>query len=61
MKRYYSLLLLLLPAFIATAQVKKADNKTLVEKIKSNQYFAFVKAKSLEVMKTGFNAGDGYR
>jgi hypothetical protein len=60
MKRCYSLLLLL-PAFMATAQVKKTNNSLLVEKIKSNQYFSHVKAKALEVMKTGFNAGDGYR
>jgi len=61
MKRYYSLLLLLLPALTAAAQAERADNKMLVEKIKDNQYFTFVKTKALEVMKTGFNAGDGYR
>ena len=61
MKRYYSLLLLLLPALTAGAQAERADNKILVEKIKNNQYFTFVKTKALEVMKTGFNAGDGYR
>jgi len=61
MKRYYSLLLLLLPALTAAAQAERADNKILVEKIKNNQYFTFVKTKALEVMKTGFNAGDGYR
>ncbi len=60
MIRCYSLLLLF-PAFMATAQVKKTNNSLLVEKIKSNQYFSHVKAKALEVMKTGFNAGDGYR
>ena len=61
MKRYYSLLLLLLPALTAAAQAERADNKMLVEKIKNNQYFTFVKAKAMEVMKAGFNAGDGYR
>lgn len=61
MKRYYSLLLLLFPAFIAAAQIKITDNKILGEKIKNDPYFPFVKAKALEVMKTGFNAGDGYR
>ena len=54
-------LLLLFPVFMATAQVKKTNNAVPIEKIKSNQYFAFVKNKALEVMKTGFNAGDGYR
>ncbi|OQP63894.1 hypothetical protein A3860_23470 [Niastella vici] len=60
MKKGYSLLLLLI-VFAAAAQEKNAGNKILVEKIKSNQYFPLVKAKALEVMKTGFNAGDGYR
>lgn len=55
------LFLMMLPAFAAIAQLKKADNPLLVEKIKNNQYFSFVKAKALAVMKTGFNAGDGYR
>jgi len=61
MKRGYSLLLLLLTVFIANAQVKKADQQLLAEKIKTDPYFEFVKTKALEVMKTGFNAGDGYR
>lgn len=61
MKGHYSWLLLLLPAFVTTAQVKKADNKVLAGKIKNDAYFPLVKAKALEVMKTGFNAGDGYR
>lgn len=33
----------------------------LKDQIKSNEYFAFVKAKALEIISTGFNAGDGYR
>jgi len=60
-KRGSLLFLFLFPLFIATAQVKKTGDPMLVEKIKNNQYFAFVKAKALGVMKTGFNAGDGYR
>lgn len=60
-KRFCFLFVFLLPALIAIAQIKTTGNPVLVEKIKSNQYFAFVKAKALEVMKTGFNAGDGYR
>lgn len=59
MKKYLSLVLLL-PAVMATAQLK-TGNTIPVEKIKSNQYFQFVKTKALEVMRTGFNAGDGYR
>jgi hypothetical protein len=36
-------------------------DQTLLSQIKTNTYFPLVKAKALEVMKTGFNAGDGYR
>lgn len=39
----------------------KADNKALAQKILTDQGFKEVKAKALEVVKTGFNAGDGYR
>ncbi len=60
MKHYYSLLLLLL-AFACTTPVKKTVDNDLSAKIKSNEYFPLVKAKALEIMKTGFNAGDGYR
>lgn len=61
MKRNYFLLMLLMTTVIGSAQQKKPLDKALAEKIKSNEYFHFVKAKALEVMKTGFNAGDGYR
>ena len=45
----------------ATAQQKKTIDKNLSEKIKNDSYMPFVKNKALEVMKTGVNAGDGYR
>ncbi len=61
MKKYYSLILLLLPALAAPAQLKKTVSKELAGKIKSDPYFPFVKAKAFEVMKAGFNAGDCYR
>ncbi len=32
----------------------------LKSQIQTNEYFAFAKSKALEVVKTGFNAGDGY-
>ena len=38
---------------------KKSSELTI--KIKNDPYFPYVKAKALEVMKAGFNAGDGYR
>jgi hypothetical protein len=39
----------------------KRENKELAEKIMNDEYFAFTKVKALEIIKTGFNAGDGYR
>jgi glycogen debranching enzyme len=32
----------------------------LRQQIQSNEYFAFTKIKALDIVKTGFNAGDGY-
>ncbi len=61
MKKYYSLFLLFALVFAGTTPVKKLVDNELAEKIKTNAYFPFVKAKALEVMKAGFNAGDGYR
>ncbi|HLO82147.1 MAG TPA: hypothetical protein VK166_14370 [Chitinophagaceae bacterium] len=61
MKKIYSLILLMIPALIITAQEYKHASKELASKIKSDPYFPFVKTKALEVMKAGFNAGDGYR
>ncbi len=37
------------------------ENKELAEKILSNKQFEEVKDRALAVVKTGFNAGDGYR
>lgn len=50
-------------AFVLTGlgQQKQMIDKTLSAKIKNDQYMPFVKNKALEVMKTGVNAGDGYR
>jgi len=60
MKNYNSLILLFV-ALACTNQVDKKVNKELADRIAKNEYFPFVKSKALEVMKTGFNAGDGYR
>jgi len=51
-------LLLLIGSCQNQTERKSAELKT---KIKNDLYFPFVKAKALEVMKAGFNAGDGYR
>ncbi|WP_430816089.1 GH36-type glycosyl hydrolase domain-containing protein [Carboxylicivirga sp. RSCT41] len=39
---------------------KSGISKELKESIQTNESFDFVKQKALEVVKTGFNAGDGY-
>jgi len=36
------------------------ENEELAKRIVQDEYFAFTKAKALEIIKTGFNAGDGY-
>lgn len=48
--------------FVAMAACtgKQARQPGLKEQILNNEYFAFTKSKALEVVKTGFNAGDGY-
>ncbi len=45
---------------LSRAQVKNREDKLLVKEIKHDKYFSFVKTKALEIMKAGFNAGDGY-
>ena len=45
-----------------SCQNQTANKATeLAAKIDTNTYFPLVKSKALETMKTGFNAGDGYR
>jgi len=46
--------------FACATPVSKKQNRELAEKINTNEYFAFVKNKALEVVQTGFNAGDAY-
>lgn len=53
-------LLLIFMCLSCTSSKKKAD-KLLAEQIRSNEYFSYTREKALEIMKTGFNAGDGYR
>ena len=38
----------------------KAPQNGLKEQIETNEYYAFTKTKALEIVNTGFNAGDGY-
>jgi glycogen debranching enzyme len=61
MKTHKIIVMLLAVAISSTAQVKKSEDGIRFEKAKNEVYFPYVKAKALEVMKAGFNAGDGYR
>ncbi len=38
----------------------KAPKSELQEQIETNEYYDFTKTKALEIVKTGFNAGEGY-
>lgn len=61
MKTNISFLILssMLLIFGACNQQSKT-NKMLIQQIQQDENFAFTKAKALEIVKTGFNAGDGY-
>jgi GH15 family glucan-1,4-alpha-glucosidase len=61
MRKFYSLFLLLMLVMACTTPVNKMTNKEIAEKIAKDKNFQFAKHKALEVMKAGFNAGDGYR
>ncbi len=52
--------LLITIIILASCSRKHDKEPSLAEQIKSNECFAFTKTKALEVVKTGFNAGDGY-
>lgn len=56
--KYLKLILICL--LIGCKPNTKKENPVLKEQILSNEYFSFTKQKALEVVKTGFNAGDGY-
>jgi glycogen debranching enzyme len=55
MKFYFILLIVVFGCASGSNQ-----NDNLRSSIKSNEYFPFTKEKALEVVQTGFNAGDGY-
>ncbi len=55
-----NLFFIIVIAGIISCNPKQTQNQELIQKIKSNEYFAFTKQKALEIVKTGFNAGDGY-
>ena len=59
--KIFNCFILLVVALACSTPVKKTENKELADLISKNEYFPLVKTKALEIMKTGFNAGDGYR
>ncbi len=62
MKRFCYLIGVILMVFAGSCQNQPAHKSSeLKARIRNDSYFPFVKAKALEVMKAGFNAGDGYR
>lgn len=61
MKKILSSVAVLAFTLTVTAQQEQAIDKKLAEKINTDQYMPFVKTRALEVIKTGVNAGDGYR
>ncbi len=61
MKNLHVIIFLVIAFACSTPVKEKTNNKQLADSIAKNEYFPLVKSKALEVMKTGFNAGDGYR
>ena len=52
--------LLIIVFALASCTGKTPKEPSLKDQILANEYFAFTKDKALEIVKTGFNAGDGY-
>ncbi len=61
MKTNFSIFLLsLMLLFFGACNQQSKTNKMLIQKIQQDEDIAFTKQKALEIVKTGFNAGDGY-
>jgi glycogen debranching enzyme len=56
--KIYTLFSILL--ILAGCTGKTHQEPSLKDQIQSNEYFAYTKNKALEIVETGFNAGDGY-
>ncbi len=61
MKTKLSVLIMLVFLTACSVTPGKKKEKELAGKIVTDEYFTFTKQKALDIMKTGFNAGDGYR
>ena len=57
MKYFFTLFILI---FSLKCTPKKDAGPSLKDQIQNNEGFTFVKTKALDIVKTGFNAGDGY-
>ena len=57
---YLSIALFLATGCSERKSGNESDTANLKDLIRNNKDFDFVKKKALEVVKTGFNAGDGY-
>lgn len=56
----HKLILIGIAACIQACTPQPSPHEILRKEIQANEYFTFVKEKALEVLKTGFNAGDVY-
>jgi glycogen debranching enzyme len=61
MRVRYFIYILVISLYVCSSSCGRKQQNELSLKIKNDEYFAFTKHKALGVMKTGFNAGDGYR
>ena len=61
MRQKTGLLTVMILLIITSCQMKKENNESLAEKVKNNASIEFTKKKAIDIVKTGFTAGDGYR
>ena len=53
-------IIIVIVSFLTLNCADNIENKKLAKEIKGNREFEFVKNKAIQIVKTGFNAGDGY-
>ena len=53
-------IIIVIISFLTLSCADNIENKKLAKEIKGNREFKFVKNKAIQIVKTGFNAGDGY-
>jgi hypothetical protein len=57
---FYFLILIITTTTCNQKKQPDTSSTDLKAQIQNNEGFAFVKKKALDIVKTGFNAGDGY-